>query len=170
MKDPAQSSPVPAQGQNPAWSDLSWLIRYSVRGLFELVRARLIFSRLRASDIPARNRNSRKRAEGERPIANADAGPVQVSLARISYVIPRLSDRLPWRSDCLIQAIAAQNWLLSLSLDSEIQIGVEMPQDGDFGAHAWLLHKGIVITGGDIDQYEPILTESRFDKKADPEK
>ncbi|MFU7527411.1 lasso peptide biosynthesis B2 protein [Qipengyuania sp. ASV99] len=128
---------------------------YSARGLCELIRARIAFGRLEAKAIPLRNRQSLAGSATEPAIAEA-------ALARISYVLPRLSDRLPWRSDCLVQAIAAQNWLSAMGAASEIQIGVENPKGGQFGAHAWLVHDGMVVTGGDIAKYEVILADSRM--------
>lgn len=155
----AQSSPVPAKGQKPSLTDIGWLASYSARGLSELVRARLIFQKLKASDIPVRNHVVGKVGS---QIADQSREEHAATLARIRYVIPRLSDRLPWRSDCLIQAIAAQNWLAALGAQSEIQIGVEKPEDGQFGAHAWLVSGGEIVTGGDIAQYDVILAESRL--------
>ena len=149
----AQSSHIPESGKLPGWRDYPWLTVFALRGFCELVRARLIFANLEAKAIPKRNKQARAKAhsKGEVPAA---------TLARIVYVIPRLSDRLPWRSDCVIQAIAAQNWLSSYGAASEIQIGVENPKDGEFGAHAWLLYRESVITGGEIDRYHVILAES----------
>lgn len=118
-----------------------------------MIRARLIFANLKAKAIPARNQKAKTKA-------TLDVALSEATLARIAYVIPRLSDRLPWRSDCVIQAVAAQNWLSSLGAPSEIQIGVENPKDGQFGAHAWLLYGESVITGGDIAQYHLILADS----------
>lgn len=132
---------------------MPWLASYSVRGLWELLRARLIFTRFEARSIRTRNRVSRARA-------STATLPPEV-LARISYVLPRLSDRLPWRSDCLVQAIAGQNWLTSLGVASEIQIGVENPEDGEFGAHAWLMHEEMIVTGGEIDRYDVLLADSQ---------
>jgi hypothetical protein len=153
----AQSPHIPSEGKKPRWRDLPWLSVYAIRGLGELVRARLLFARLRAKDIPVRNRTAR---------GTGRAGPVQDTalLARISYVLPRISDRLPWRSDCLVQAIAGQSWLSASGTASEIQIGVEKPDGGEFGAHAWLICDGIVITGGDIDRYHLLLSDSRLDR------
>jgi hypothetical protein len=150
----AQSPHIPAQGKRPGWTDLGWLAAYSVRGLYELARARVIFTRLEARAIPKRNRKAKE---------NATASPTPDALARIAYVLPRLSDRLPWRSDCMVQAIAGQNWLSSLGAAGEIQIGVENPKDGRFGAHAWLMLEGEVVTGGEIDRYEVLLADSRLD-------
>lgn len=146
----AQSSPTPAAGARPRWHDAGWLARYAVVGLFELVRARIAFARLEARDIPARNR----RAAAGSMARLADSATM---IDRIAYVIPRLAHRLPWRSDCLIQAIAAQNWLARHGLVSEIRIGVERPADRPFGAHAWLVREGRIVTGGEITQYDLLL-------------
>lgn len=152
----AQSPYVPETGKRPRLNDLPWLVLFAMRGLLELVRARLIFERLEAKVIPRRNNRALT-------LDKTRARVTPAKLARIAYVIPRLSDRLPWRSDCLIQAIAAQNWLLASGMPSEIQIGVENPKDGQFGAHAWLICGESVVTGGDISQYAPILVESNRD-------
>jgi hypothetical protein len=149
----AQSPHVPENGKRPNWRDFAWLASYSARALFELVRARSIFARLEAKAIPNRNRKARVTAL-ESEVAD------EAALARIAYVIPRLSDRLPWRSDCTIQAIAAQNWLSTIGVYSEIQIGVENPAHGEFGAHAWLMCGDSVVTGGDISKYDLILAGS----------
>lgn len=133
--------------------DAGWLLPYALRGLFELARARIIFGRLEASAIPARNLAVKQLT----PRLSARQSAL---VARITYVLPRLSNRLPWRSDCLVQAIAGQNWLASNGLAAEIQIGVERPADGPFGAHAWLVHDGVVVTGGDVARYERLLGES----------
>lgn len=153
---PAQSSPapfVPPAGTRPRLGDLRWLGWYAGRGLIALVRARAAFARLEARDILARN-------------AVAGAVPTRASrpedaalVARIAYVIPRISARLPWRSDCVIQAMAAQDWLAAHGLASEIRIGVERPTAGSFGAHAWLIHEGHIVTGGDVSRYELLLGE-----------
>lgn len=167
----AQSPHIPAPGNRPGLKDLGWFAYYSARGFLELMRARIIFAQLPAKAIPNRNRKARDAATSHLALA-----PHQ--LARITYVLPRLSDRLPWRSDCMVQAIAGQNWLTALGHASEIQIGVEHPKDGDFGAHAWLLYTGDehgdqIVTGGDIDRYHLILSDSRLksdsDAQCDPE-
>ena len=115
--------------------------------------------RFEARDIPHRNLKAKTSSRG---------GAIPAAyLARITYVLPRLSDRLPWRSDCLIQAIAGQNWLLSHGVASEIQIGVEKPAGGKFGAHAWLMHGEHIVTGGDIDQYNVLLSDSQIEAAKD---
>ena len=153
----AQSPHVPESAKRPRLRDLPWMLAYSLRAFGELVRARLIFEKLHTKAIPFRNEKARANAVNEGQIA-------EEVLARIAFVIPRLSDKLPWRSDCVIQAIAAQNWLSSHGVYGEIQIGVENPADGDFGAHAWLMHGDAIVTGGDISKYAPILTDSIREK------
>lgn len=162
----AQSPHIPAPGQKPRWKDLPWLAHYCVRGLWELVRARITFARLEAKAIPDRNRRSKNAADPQSKLS-------PTKLARMTYVLPRLSDRLPWRSDCMVQAVAGQNWLSAMGKASEIQIGVEHPKDGDFGAHAWLLYSDSeigerIVTGGDIDRYHLILSDSRLDRDSRP--
>jgi len=162
----AQSPHIPADGHKPKMKDMAWLARYCLRGLWELVQARIAFAQLEAKAIPSRNRTSRD-------AATAHSSVDQSQIDRITYVLPRISDRLPWRSDCLVQAIAAQEWLSSLGAASEIQIGVEHPRDaqnGEFGAHAWLLYEEQVITGGDISQYHLILSDSRLNPDSDDSK
>lgn len=152
--EPTQSPYVPEAGSKPGWRDLSWLVGYTARGLRELIRARRIFATLEAREIPDLNKAARTKTNPENPIP---FGFVE----RVAYVLPRLSARLPWRSDCLIQAVAGQNWLRAYGLQSEIQIGVEIPEGGDFAAHAWLVHHDVVVTGGDIARYEVLLADSQ---------
>jgi hypothetical protein len=160
---PAQSCPVPPPGSRPRLADAGWLIGYGLRGLFELIRARLAFDRLEPREILARN---------AAVTVAARAGPDSVNpalAARVGYILPRLSNRLPWRSDCVIQAMAAQSWLAAHGLASEIQIGVERPDGAPFGAHAWLVHGGKVVTGGDIDRYALLVGDSPLAATSKPD-
>ena len=152
-----QSPQVLARGDKPGWRDSGWLTRYALRGLLELARARVLFGRLTAKRIVQRNRAVQAKDRTVSP-------PDRESIARISYVLPRISHRLPWRSDCLVQAIAGQNWLSARGHASEIQIGVEHPEGEQFGAHAWLRCGDIIVTGGNIVRYEAILTQERLDE------
>ena len=149
-----QNTPsIPEQGSRPRLRDLYWLALFSIRGLSELIRARWIFRRLRAREIVEFNEKVKIQSNPSKELDPA-------LLARIGYVIPRISDRLPWRSDCIVQAIAAQNWLRSHGVASEIQIGVENPQDSNFGAHAWLIYADNIVVGGDISRYKLILGQN----------
>lgn len=146
----SQQASLPPSGRKARITDLFWLARYCWRGLIELTKARLVFSRLEARDVLERNQTAYS-------IGTPSTVAQDNHLERITYVIPRISKRLPWRSDCIVQAIAAQNWLLRNGYQSEIQIGVERPDGAPFAAHAWLVHDGKTVTGGDISRYEPLL-------------
>ncbi len=146
---PAPSSQVPDTGKALRLRDAGWVTRLTAQALVAMVRARWAFGRLEAAEIPARNARAAK-AE------IADAAD-ELLADRIGFIIARLAKRLPWRSDCVVQAIAAQEWLARLGMASEIRIGVERPEDGPFAAHAWLVRKERIITGGDIARYSLLL-------------
>ena len=78
--------------------------------------------------------------------------------ARVAFAIPRVAVRLPWRADCWIQAMAAQRWLRSKGIASQLTIGTRKDLHGAFQAHAWLTCNGAIITGGDSSGYVPLVT------------
>ena len=85
-------------------------------------------------------------------LSRADA-----SLAdRIAFVIPRVAARVPWRADCLVQALAAERWLASAGIASRLTLGVPRDKRPDFEAHAWLTAGNRIVTGGDISGYVPL--------------
>ena len=75
----------------------------------------------------------------------------------IGFVIPRLALRLPWRADCLVQALAGQRMLLRRGIAGRISVGTTKHSDGTFEAHAWLARDGAVILGGDISRFTLLL-------------
>jgi hypothetical protein len=74
---------------------------------------------------------------------------------RVAFAIPRSASRVPFRSDCLVQALAAQRWLARFGIPARLTFGVMPQRTGDFEAHAWLEASGRVVTGGDISSYRP---------------
>lgn len=74
-------------------------------------------------------------------------------LDRVAWAVPAAASRVPWRSDCLVQALAAQNWLHAEGLQTQVHIGVA--RDGSFTAHAWLTCGDMVITGGEVARFVP---------------
>ena len=126
-----------------------------LRGIWELARARFGLSTIGPRDIEQLNRAVHAGAAGFRPAADkSDA------IARVGFIITFVARYLPWRSDCLPQALAARRWLLGKGIATEIRIGVERPEDGDFGAHAWLVHGETVVTGGEIGKFAVLLGET----------
>ena len=79
---------------------------------------------------------------------------------RIAYAVPAVALRVPWRSDCMVQAMAAQSWLGRYGIASTMTIGVRKDAPEGFGAHAWLSAGDILVTGGDISAYVAIEVPS----------
>ena len=121
------------------WGDI-------LRAVLWLGRARLIHRRMRPADLM---RLAQEKGQGAR------RDPVLAR--RIAHAIPRAAARVPWRSDCFVQALAGQAWLASQGIGSELFIGVRKDAEG-FAAHAWLRHDEITVTGGDFSSYSPVLT------------
>lgn len=89
--------------------------------------------------------------------ASQKLSPIQRRLlARVAFAIPRIGARVPWRADCLVQALAARRWLARHGVTSNLCIGVQL--EAGFAAHAWLKVGEEIVTGGDIDGYVPILS------------
>jgi hypothetical protein len=69
---------------------------------------------------------------------------------RTARAVTRAARFVP-RATCLTQAFAAQIMLGMRGFTSSIEIGVRT-EDGQFGAHAWLVnHQGAIILGGTPD-------------------
>jgi Transglutaminase-like superfamily len=73
---------------------------------------------------------------------------------RVSFAIVQAGARVPWRSDCLVQALAARRWLAGAGIDTALCIGVRSEALG-FEAHAWLIAGDLAVTGGDSSSYAP---------------
>lgn len=90
-------------------------------------------------------------------VSGTALSPVEDALVgRIAYVIPRVAARVPWRADCLVQAMAAKKWLASRGIESLIHFGVPKEKPSAFEAHAWLTVGTTIVTGGDISGYVPL--------------
>jgi hypothetical protein len=81
--------------------------------------------------------------------------PLPQAVERASYFIPRVAARMPWRADCLVQALAARRWLLRQGIETQLFLGVR-GTSAPFEAHAWLKWGHKVVTGGIIDGYSPL--------------
>jgi hypothetical protein len=62
---------------------------------------------------------------------------------------------MPWRADCIIQALAAERWLRRRGIPSALFFGVPKEPRKEFVAHAWLKAGERVVTGGDITGFVP---------------
>jgi len=93
---------------------------------------------------------------------SADAGPLPSDpavLKRASFVTRRvdwLGDKMPFRTTCLVRAVAGWLLLTRRGIASTIRFGVAM-ENGKLAAHAWLIVHGESLLGGDIaEDYQPL--------------
>ena len=103
----------------------------------------------------ARVRSVRKVSDKNTQLSNLTMEDGKL-VERVAYVIPRVAARLPWRADCLIQARAAEHWLASAGIGSDLHFGVPKIKQAMFEAHAWLTVGDRIVTGGDISGYVPL--------------
>lgn len=86
-----------------------------------------------------------------------DAPPLSVAqtamIQRISYAMQVVPSRVPWRSDCLVQCLAARHWLARKGVVARISIGMKREDNGTLVAHAWLAAGETVVTGGDLSGF-----------------
>ena len=76
----------------------------------------------------------------------------------VGWAITSAAARVPWRSDCLLQAMAAARWLEALDRSYSLSIGVRKGDTGSIEAHAWLTSSQNTITGhtSELATYHPI--------------
>lgn len=128
---------------------------YALRAVWELARARIKLAQLNGHDVIALNARQTG-TQTER------SGPRQsVLLDRVGFVIPLMGRYVPWKSDCLVQAVAAQHWLAANNMQSEIQIGADLSSGGVFDAHAWLIYKDAIIVGGEVSRFKVLVSGDR---------
>ena len=86
---------------------------------------------------------------------------------RVAIAIPRAASRVPWRSDCLVQAIAAERWLASMGVPTVLFIGARKDEHSQFLAHAWLTVGDTIVTGGNIREYATLIGDRGTRSKRD---
>jgi hypothetical protein len=128
------------------------LLAFALRGLIDLAAARAELSRIKPSGVLERNRKTAL-------LLSARHGPDELarSCDEAAFIISRMAARVPWRSDCLVQALAGQRWLARQGITSEIVVGTAKGTDGTFDAHAWLRQGDRIVLGGDISRFQPLL-------------
>ena len=129
------------------WFDL-------LRASGELAYARIILGSKRTAEFLGSSHFSSHACEN---VASSEAALPLIK--RVTFAVPAMSARVPWRSDCMVQALAAQRWLAKAGLPSEFYIGVRKGDAGCLVAHAWLMCRDHLVTGGDISGYDQIYPE-----------
>jgi hypothetical protein len=77
----------------------------------------------------------------------------------VAWAIQAAARRVPWRADCLAQAIAAARWLRRHGHEPIFELGVARSDHGTLRGHAWLTLDGRVIVGGEdrgLEEFVPI--------------
>lgn len=123
----------------------------------ELLLARVRYARLPIGDILQVLRRPAAACRGS-DLEEAD-------VARVGWAIAAAARRVPWRADCLLQAMAADRWLRRLGAAPELTIGVEKNAAGGLAAHAWLRCNGVAVTGGAESSFAPLLEPLTEDEK-----
>ena len=114
--------------------------RYLRAAFGHLLAAKWQHLRLSAPEILARLRDN----------PGAEAAGLDPKL--MHWALYGVGRRLPWRSDCLIQALAAKRWLDRAGGAATLKLGVRRAGDGGLMAHAWMSVGDAVISGGPIDE------------------
>ena len=81
----------------------------------------------------------------------------KVDMQRLSWAIAVAAKYVPWRSSCLIQAIAADRWLRRHQLRPDFYLGVAKDEHDAFAAHAWLRYGDLIVTGGRSAQFSILM-------------
>ena len=141
--------------------NLKHAARLGMRDWADLGRATV---ELAVARVRLGTRDSRELLRGAQLPSGAMPSPVQnpgtdALVDRVAFAIPRVGRRVPWRADCLVQALAAQHWLGRRGVATSLVIGVRKPQPADFEAHAWLMAGDRIVTGGEVGGYHPIFKQ-----------
>ena len=114
----------------------------------QLFFARILFGVLPASTLL---RRLQRCSIGAADRGTAPAGEAEL----IGWAIAAAARQLPWRTDCLVQALAAKRWLEQRRIASTFHIAARGKSTGggedagSLSAHAWLEVDGRPVTGGE---------------------
>ncbi len=129
------------------WADLA-------RAAAELALARIRIGRVHPARLGL--------VEHDGEFAVAALSPFQARhVERVAHGVNVMALRVPWRSDCLVRALAARRWLAAGGVASRLRVGARHDEDGAFMAHAWLTVGDRVVTGGDTSPYGEFVRSAR---------
>ena len=79
----------------------------------------------------------------------------------IAKVVNGLARRAPWKSTCLVKALAANKMLHKRKIDHKIHFGVASTVNTQFEAHAWVsVEDEVLIGGGNLERFHEISSFS----------
>jgi hypothetical protein len=128
-------------------SPLEW--RYLVIALKELFLARIRHAVRPAEDILRDLQAGQPRSP--------TGGTEEIDLARLSWALGAAATRVPWRSDCLLRAMAAERWLRRHRREPEFFLGTTKLETGQFEAHAWLRCGDVMVTAGRSEEFAELI-------------
>lgn len=141
----------------------SRLLRLSARewsylaiAVFELLRARLRFAA-----VPTDQLLSALKGRAAASSLGAPGSGARDTLAGIAWAIAAAASRVPWRADCLVQALAADRWLRRRGFEPEFFLGVTKGDCGELRAHAWICCEGVTVTAAGDDAFIPLIEPQR---------
>lgn len=148
----------PAEAKVP-WArriaDVPKALHRGPRGLADLLRA--VVELARANRLVASETAAlpllEPEVDGATNVAPTLHARERAIVDRVAYAVPVMALRVPWRADCLVQALAAKRWLAGEGIASQIALGTALDDDGGFLAHAWLRVGNRIVTGGDVTRY-----------------
>lgn len=77
----------------------------------------------------------------------------------VSWAVQGLGQRLPWMSQCLVQALAATWMLQRRRIPSTFYFGLAKDPSKQLKAHAWVRSGTLVLTGAQVrDQFKVVAT------------
>lgn len=75
----------------------------------------------------------------------------------ITNIINGLSTRTPWKSTCLVKALAASKMLSKRHIPHSIHFGMKKNDSGNYEAHAWVSASGRVLIGGEnVEEFKEV--------------
>jgi len=114
-----------------------------------------------ATAAPFRWRMAREAAVAGPPLDLARL-PDDPRARSVSRLLARAERRLPWKTTCLVAALAARAMLRRRGMDSVLRFGVRRGADGRLGAHAWLEAGGGIVCGGpEAEGFAPLAGFAR---------
>lgn len=73
----------------------------------------------------------------------------KTKIQNLAAVINGLASRTPWKSTCLVKALAISKMFSKRHIPHSIHFGMKKDDSGKFEAHAWVTVGGRVVVGGE---------------------
>ena len=92
-------------------------------------------------------------------VDSAGGQDVHERARKVAWAVRVASAYAPWKSNCLVQVLAAQKLMQARGIGGAMYIGAARGEEHDFSAHAWLKHGETFITGeSGHDRYKVLTT------------